>query len=148
MTRAEIASLLACVPIWMRPWVWIQLMLLRRAQRRHGRELLVELCHVTGRIRVLRLGDAPRAPGMYHYEALARLAWQRACDIAHAARVAALPALPRDSTFPAFGKPSCPDSVAPGWPDTSWAGVHAKSFPLPPHPQQGLWPLVLVRAGS
>tara|TARA_R110001606_G_scaffold313022_1_gene459651 strand:- start:55 stop:414 length:360 start_codon:yes stop_codon:yes gene_type:complete len=119
MTRADIASLLACVPIWMRPFVWIQLMLLRRAQRRHGRELLIELCHVTGRIRVLRLGDAPRAPGLYHYAAPARPAWRRACDIAHAALVAALPARPRDSTFPAFGKPSCLYSAAPVAPDTS-----------------------------
>jgi len=119
MTRADIASLLAGFPIWMRPFVWLQLMLLKRWQARHKRPLLVELCHVTGRIRVLRLGDAPRAPGLYHYEAPARPAWQRACDIAHAACVAALPVLPRDSTIPAFGKSSCPDSAAPGWPDTS-----------------------------
>lgn len=119
MTRADIASLLACVPIWMRPFVWLQLMLLKRWQARHKRQLLVELCHVTGRIRVLRLGGAPRAPGLYHYEPPARPAWQRACDIAHALRVAVLPPLPRDSTVPAFGKASCLYSAAPVAPDTS-----------------------------
>lgn len=58
-------------------------------------------------------------PAFSHYEAPVKPAWQYACDIACAARVAALAALPRDSRFPAFGNLSCPDSLAPGWPDTS-----------------------------
>ena len=119
MTRADIASLLACIPIWLRPFVWLQLIWLRCAQRRHGRELLIDVCHVTGRISVLRLGDAPPTPGLYHYEAPRITSWQRACNIAHASFLAAATRFSRDSTIAPFGKPSCLYSAVPGWPDTS-----------------------------
>ena len=62
MTRAEISALLACFPIWMRPFVWVQLMLIKRAQMRHSRELMVHVCYATGRLRVVYIADAPREP--------------------------------------------------------------------------------------
>jgi len=101
------------------PFVWLQLIWLRRAQRRHGCELLIDVCHVSGRIRVLRLGDAPRTPGLYHYEAPRITAWQRACNIVRAGFLAAATRFLRDSTIAPFGKPSCLYSAVPGWPDTA-----------------------------
>ncbi len=46
----------------MRPFVWVQLMLIKRAQMRHGRELMMHVCYATGRLRVVYIADAPREP--------------------------------------------------------------------------------------
>ncbi|MEH6808535.1 MAG: hypothetical protein V7651_06755 [Hyphomonas oceanitis] len=62
MTRAEISALLACFAIWMRPFVWVQLMLLKRAQMRHRRELMIHVCYATGRLRIVYIADAPQQP--------------------------------------------------------------------------------------
>ena len=65
MTRAEISALLACFSIWMRPFVWVQLMLIKRAQMRHRRMVMVHVCYATGRLRVVYIADAPCAPATW-----------------------------------------------------------------------------------
>jgi hypothetical protein len=77
MTRAEIIALLARFPFWMRPFVWLQLMLIRRWQVRHQRGVLIEVNWRTGRLRIAYIGDAPPALDAYHYTAPRRTAWQR-----------------------------------------------------------------------
>ena len=93
MTRAEISALLACFAIWMRPFVWVQLMLIKRAQMRHGREVMIHVCYATRRLRVVYMADAPRAPS----------AWQ--CP------VPAVTALDRLALAPPV--PECPHVRAP-----------------------------------
>ena len=65
MTRAEISALLACFHIWMRPFVWVQLMLIKRTQMRHRRELMIHVCYATGRLRVVYIADAPQEPSAW-----------------------------------------------------------------------------------
>ncbi|MEH6488273.1 hypothetical protein [Hyphomonas oceanitis] len=67
MTRADISALLACFAIWMRPFVWVQLMLIKRAQMRHRRELMVHVCYATGRLRIVYIADAPQQPSAWKY---------------------------------------------------------------------------------
>jgi hypothetical protein len=62
MNRADIAAMLACFHIWMRPFAWVQLMLIKRAQMRHRREVMIHVCYATGRLRVVYIADAPHAP--------------------------------------------------------------------------------------
>lgn len=71
MTCAEISALLARFPIWMRPFVLVQLMFIRSWQMRCRRPALIEVCWTTGRLRIVHVRDAPRGAGLYHYEALA-----------------------------------------------------------------------------
>ncbi|MEH6696730.1 MAG: hypothetical protein V7675_16940 [Hyphomonas sp.] len=77
MTRAEISALLACFPIWMRPFVWVQLMLIKRAQMRHRREVMIHVCYATGRLRVVYVADAPRAASTWQYAVPAVTALER-----------------------------------------------------------------------
>ena len=81
MTRAEISALLARFPIWMRPFVWVQLMFIKRWQMRCRRDALISVCWPTGRLRIVHVGDAPRAADVYHYEAPAITAWDK-CAVA------------------------------------------------------------------
>jgi hypothetical protein len=77
MTRAEISALLACFSIWMRPFVWMQLMLIKRAQMRHRRMVMVHVCYATGRLRVVYIADAPCAPATWQYDVPANTALDR-----------------------------------------------------------------------
>ncbi|KCZ92702.1 hypothetical protein [Hyphomonas johnsonii] len=114
MTRAQISALLARFPIWMRPWVWLQLMVIKRWQMRHRRELMISVCYVTGRLRVAYMADAPRDPALYHYDAPAISAWQRLAVAAPACIAVALRAVSglfACSVRAAFGpRPASPDT--------------------------------------
>lgn len=154
MARAEICAQLARFPIWMRPFVWGQLVFIRSWQMRCRCPALIEACRTTGRLRIVHVGDAPRAADVYHHEAPAKAASEKCA-----------PALPaRECTYgrAAFILFACiapPPSSANAGPSrhvlTSQSAYPERSRrtsvdvpraprrhqnPFPPHPEQGLRP--------
>lgn len=65
------------VPVWLWPFVWLQLVVLFGWMNRQQREVLVRVDHVSGRIRVVFVEDAPASAAPWR-AAVARVPlWQR-----------------------------------------------------------------------
>ena len=73
-TRHRIFS---AVPVWLWPYLWLQLWGLQRWIRASGRGLLIAVCPRTGKVYVTVMADAPAPEGTYAYTPPKQFAWQR-----------------------------------------------------------------------
>ena len=74
MNREAIISIFRSVPVWLWPFVWLQLVVLFGWMNR-----LVRVCHRSGRIRVAFVEDAPVAAEPWRPAVPRVPAWQRVC---------------------------------------------------------------------
>ena len=79
MNREAIISIFRAVPVWLWPFVWLQLVVLFGWMNRQQREVLVRVCHRSGRIRVAFVEDAPVVAAPWRLASPRVPAWQRIC---------------------------------------------------------------------
>ena len=79
MNREAILSIFRAVPVRLWPFVWLQLVVLFGWMNRQQREVLVRVCHRSGRIRVAFVEDAPVAAEPWRPAVPRVPAWQRVC---------------------------------------------------------------------
>ena len=77
MNREAIIAIFRSVPVWLWPFVWLQLVVLFGWMNRQQREVLVRVCHRSGRIRVAFVEDGPVAAAPWRPVAPRVPAWQR-----------------------------------------------------------------------
>ena len=77
MNREAITQIFRSVPVWLWPFVWLQLVVLFGWMNRQQREVLVRVCHRSGRIRVAFVEDAPVAAAPWRPVVPREPAWQR-----------------------------------------------------------------------
>jgi|GEM_PF-1214870 len=77
MNREAIIAIFRAVPVVLWPFVWLQLVVLFGWMNRQQREVLVRVCHRSGRIRVAFVEDAPVAAEPWRPVAPRVPAWQR-----------------------------------------------------------------------
>ncbi|WP_340693535.1 hypothetical protein [Hyphomonas sp.] len=77
MNREAIIAIFRAVPVWLWPFVWLQLVVLFGWMKRQQREVLVRVDHRSGRIRVAFVEDAPAMAEPWRPVTLRVPAWQR-----------------------------------------------------------------------
>tara|TARA_R110001606_G_scaffold71320_1_gene164224 strand:+ start:3226 stop:3603 length:378 start_codon:yes stop_codon:yes gene_type:complete len=77
MNREAIIAIFRAVPVWLWPFVWLQLVVLFGWMNRQQREVLVRVCHRSGRIRVAFVEDGPVAASPWRLARPRVPAWQR-----------------------------------------------------------------------
>ncbi|MBU0854594.1 MAG: hypothetical protein KKF76_19750 [Gammaproteobacteria bacterium] len=88
MTPETRARLFAAVPLYLWPYLWLQLWGLERWIRANKRDVLFSVSNRTGKLYITAISDAPAPEGRYAYAAPEQFAWERlALPVASAAFV-------------------------------------------------------------
>ena len=77
MTPETRARLFAAVPLYLWPYLWLQLWGLERWIRANKRDVLFSVSKRTGKLYITAISDAPAPEGRYVYEAPQQFAWER-----------------------------------------------------------------------
>jgi hypothetical protein len=77
MTPETRARLFAAVPLYLWPYLWLQLWGLGRWIRANRRDVLFAVSHRTGKVYITAISDAPAPEGRYAYTAPEQFAWER-----------------------------------------------------------------------
>ncbi|MBU1288451.1 MAG: hypothetical protein KJ871_12080 [Alphaproteobacteria bacterium] len=77
MTPETRARLFAAVPLYLWPYLWLQLWGLARWIRANKRDVLFAVSHRTGKVYVTAISDAPAPEGLYTYTPPEQFAWER-----------------------------------------------------------------------
>ena len=116
MNPATRHRIFSALPIWLWPYVWLQLWGLQRWIRASGRGLLIAVCPRSGHVYITRVADAPAPEGAYTWTPPRQFAWARLA-VAEAPRLcAACPGIFR-AHFVDRPRPAL--TLAPPFADTS-----------------------------
>ena len=116
MNPATRHRIFSAVPIWLWPYVWLQLWGLQRWIRASGRGLLIAVCPRTGNVYITAMADAPAPEGAYAYTPPRQFAWARLA-VAEASRLCA--ACPGIFRAHFVDRPRPAHTLAPPFADTS-----------------------------
>ena len=116
MNPATRHRIFSALPIWLWPYVWLQLWGLQRWIRASGRGLLIAVCPRSGNVYITAMADAPAPEGSYSYTPPQQYAWERLAMAEAPCPCAACPCLVR-ANFADRPRPA--HTLAPPFADTS-----------------------------
>ena len=116
MNPATRHRIFSAVPIWLWPYLWLQLWGLQRWIRATGRGLLIAVCPRTGNVYITRIADAPVPEGTYTWTPPKQFAWARLAVTEAPRLCAACPGILRAHFV---DRPRPTHALAPPFADTS-----------------------------